>query len=56
MVDLLQQYFDQFGDKAVCYEDLQPYISLDADDLSRWSSFLTSIPFSSVSMSYHNRL
>ncbi|ETW85831.1 hypothetical protein HETIRDRAFT_308984 [Heterobasidion irregulare TC 32-1] len=50
MVDLLQQYFDQFGDKAVCYEDLRPYISLDADDLSRWSSFLTSIPFSSDSL------
>ncbi len=44
MVDLIQQYFEKIGDKACCFEDLLPYIHLDGDDLSRWTSYLKSVP------------
>ncbi|KAK0228730.1 actin cytoskeleton organization protein [Armillaria fumosa] len=46
MVDLIQQYFEKIGDKACCFEDLLPYIHLDGDDLSRWTSYLKSVPSS----------
>ncbi|KAK0210940.1 actin cytoskeleton organization protein [Desarmillaria ectypa] len=44
MVDLIQQYFEKIGDKACCFEDLLPYVQLDRDDLSRWTSYLKSVP------------
>ncbi|KAK0463946.1 actin cytoskeleton organization protein [Desarmillaria tabescens] len=44
MVDLIQQYFEKIGDKACCFEDLLPYVDLDGDDLSRWTSYLKSVP------------
>lgn len=50
LVELLQRYFDTFGDKAVCYEDLLPYISLDGDELAQWSKYLDGIPQSLVSL------
>lgn len=40
--DLLEKYFTRFGDKACCFEDLRPYIAIDSDDLTRWTSFLES--------------
>ncbi|TFK54787.1 hypothetical protein OE88DRAFT_1653277 [Heliocybe sulcata] len=42
LVLLLQKYWHKFGDKACFYEDVKPYLDLDADDLSRWVSFLDS--------------
>jgi N-terminal acetyltransferase B complex non-catalytic subunit len=38
----MENYFSQFGDKACCFEDLQPYVDLGADAKSRWTSFLQS--------------
>ncbi|KAF4576791.1 hypothetical protein EYR36_004771 [Pleurotus pulmonarius] len=46
LLTLLKSYLEQFGDKACCYEDLQPYVVLNGDDLSSWTSFLESIPSS----------
>ncbi|KAJ7449885.1 actin cytoskeleton organization protein [Mycena latifolia] len=43
MVDLMKQYFDEVGDKACCFEDLKPYLALEADDSQRWMSFLQSL-------------
>ncbi|KDQ60955.1 hypothetical protein JAAARDRAFT_31952 [Jaapia argillacea MUCL 33604] len=42
LVGLLEKYFRMFGDKACCFEDLQPHMLLDGDDLSRWTTFLES--------------
>lgn len=41
---LLESYFNRFGDKAVCFEDLRPYISLEGDVLTAWTSFLKAVP------------
>ncbi|KAJ6596969.1 actin cytoskeleton organization protein [Mycena vulgaris] len=43
MVDLMKQYFEEIGDKACCFEDLKPYLALDADGSKRWMSFLQSL-------------
>ncbi|KAJ7109453.1 actin cytoskeleton organization protein [Mycena epipterygia] len=43
MVDLMKQYFEEIGDKACCFEDLKPYLALEADDSDRWMSFLQSL-------------
>ncbi|KAI0054150.1 hypothetical protein FA95DRAFT_1579189 [Auriscalpium vulgare] len=56
LVDLLLQYFETFGDKAACYEDLKPYITLDAEELSRWTSYLDGLPRSSSTLSSLQRL
>lgn len=37
---LLTQYIVKFGDKACCFEDLKPYISLEGEELQKWTSFL----------------
>jgi hypothetical protein len=38
---LLESYFENFGDKTCCYEDLLPYILLlKGDESDKWSSFL----------------
>lgn len=42
LIDLLEKYFSRFGDKACCFEDLRPYITIDPVDLTRWTSFLES--------------
>ncbi|GBE82163.1 hypothetical protein SCP_0405430 [Sparassis crispa] len=42
LLNLLKQYFQQFGDKGCCYEDLRTYVELEGDDLSAWTSFLES--------------
>ncbi|KAJ7111542.1 actin cytoskeleton organization protein [Mycena crocata] len=43
MVDLMKRYFEEIGDKACCFEDLKPYLALEADDSARWTSFLVSL-------------
>lgn len=49
MVDLMTKYFDLVSDKACCFEDMKPYLSLGDEELSRWTSFLESVAISSVS-------
>lgn len=44
----LKSYFDQFGDKACCLEDLKPYIVLDDDGLQKWTSYLRQTPMGTV--------
>lgn len=48
-VSLMQQYFEDIGDKACCFEDLKPYLVLEGTEFSRWTSFLESVPSSFVS-------
>ncbi|KAJ7709829.1 actin cytoskeleton organization protein [Mycena rosella] len=43
MVDLMKQYFEEIGDKACCFEDLKPYLALEATDSEKWMSFLQSL-------------
>ncbi|KAI0748133.1 N-acetyltransferase B complex non catalytic subunit-domain-containing protein [Daedaleopsis nitida] len=40
LTSLLESYFQHFGGKACCYEDLQPYIQFEGEDLLRWTSIL----------------
>ncbi|EIN07294.1 actin cytoskeleton organization protein [Punctularia strigosozonata HHB-11173 SS5] len=47
VVAAMEKYFDVYGDKACCFEDLRPYLGLEGDRLSRWSSFLQSKQLSS---------
>jgi N-acetyltransferase B complex (NatB) non catalytic subunit len=49
MATLMQQYFERFGDKACCFEDLKPYLTLEAENLVKWTSFLEAVPASFVS-------
>jgi len=44
----LKSYFDQFGDKACCFEDLKPYIVLDGESLAEWTSHLRETSISTV--------
>ncbi|KAI0362109.1 actin cytoskeleton organization protein [Trametes cingulata] len=37
---LLESYFQSFGGKACCYEDLKPYIALEGDELAQWTAVL----------------
>jgi len=46
--DYLKSYFDQFGDKACCFEDLKPYIVLDDEILAEWNSYLRQTPIATV--------
>lgn len=46
----MENYFNLVGDKACCFEDLKPYLSLEGEDQTRWTSFLESITLSSVSI------
>jgi N-terminal acetyltransferase B complex non-catalytic subunit len=45
---LLISYFSEFGEKTCCFEDLKPYISLEGNDLAAWTSYLESLPSSTV--------
>ena len=49
---LLEAYFQNFGGKACCYEDLQPYVELEGEELARWTSVLEKQTASSVSLSH----
>jgi N-terminal acetyltransferase B complex non-catalytic subunit len=45
----MRNYFDKFGQKPSCFEDLKSYvISLSDDDLTSWTSYLQSITLSTV--------
>ena len=44
----LKSYFDQFGDKACCFEDLKPYIVLDGESLTEWTSHLRETSIATV--------
>lgn len=52
----MKSYFDSFGDKTCCFEDLKPYLDLTADDLLTWRSFLENVPISYVSSIHERRL
>lgn len=41
-LDLLKGYFTTFGDKLVCFEDLQPYVQLEDGPSAEWTQFLES--------------
>ncbi|KAF5373874.1 hypothetical protein D9758_000631 [Tetrapyrgos nigripes] len=43
LITLMRQYFDNFGDKACCFEDLKPYIFLEGEDQQTWTSFLEDV-------------
>ncbi|KAF8921223.1 N-acetyltransferase B complex non catalytic subunit-domain-containing protein [Mucidula mucida] len=43
IVELLKDYFGRIGDKACCYEDLLPYVLLDGELASQWTSFLEAV-------------
>lgn len=49
MLTLLKQYFEKFGDKACCFEDLKPFLDLEEAELAQLTSFLEAVPTSSVS-------
>ncbi|KAI0721082.1 N-acetyltransferase B complex non catalytic subunit-domain-containing protein [Cerioporus squamosus] len=40
LTSLLESYFQHFGGKACCFEDLKPYIELEGADLATWTSVL----------------
>ncbi|KAI0035924.1 N-acetyltransferase B complex non catalytic subunit-domain-containing protein [Vararia minispora EC-137] len=44
LLALLKCYLETFGDKAVCYEDLLPYVALDSEDLAQWTRHLQMLP------------
>ncbi|KAI0670373.1 actin cytoskeleton organization protein [Trametes maxima] len=37
---LLESYFQSFGGKSCCFEDLKPYVDLEGEDLTRWTAVL----------------
>ncbi len=37
---LLESYFQSFGGKSCCYEDLKPYIEFEGEDLAKWTAVL----------------
>jgi len=49
LLNLLKHYFEIFGDKAACYEDIQAYTDLDSDVLSDWITFLEKTAHTPVS-------
>ena len=50
LLTLIKDYFEKFGDKACCFEDLKPYMDLDQDNLAQFSAVLESVPKSFVSL------
>lgn len=40
LLNLLKHYFEIFGDKAACHEDLRPYTDLNSEVLTDWITFL----------------
>lgn len=54
--DYLKSYFDQFGDKACCFEDLKPYIVLDDEIIAEWNSYLRQTPIATVKQLVYCRL
>ncbi|KAF5381081.1 hypothetical protein D9615_004014 [Tricholomella constricta] len=56
LVALMQQYFDQVGDKACFFEDLKPYLALQGEELAKWTTFLESVSTSFTTASELRRL
>ena len=50
LVDLMERYFNEIGDKVCCFEDLKPYTVLGSDEHCRWIAFLESVPSTFVSL------
>ena len=50
LVDLMERYFNEIGDKVCCFEDLKPYTVLGSDEHCRWIAFLESVPSMFVSL------
>jgi len=50
-LNLLKRYFEMFGDKSACYEDLRPYSDLYLEVLPDWIAFLDGISHTPVSCS-----
>ncbi|KAI0726631.1 actin cytoskeleton organization protein [Fomitopsis betulina] len=55
LLGLLKEYFITFGDKLVCFEDLQPYVQLEDAPLAEWTQFLESQSSSFTSVPDLNR-
>ncbi|KAK7467226.1 mitochondrial distribution and morphology [Stygiomarasmius scandens] len=43
LINLMRQYFETFGDKSCCFEDLKPYTFLEGDEQRSWTSFLEDV-------------
>ncbi|KAG6874208.1 hypothetical protein C0995_003754 [Termitomyces sp. Mi166 len=43
LVTLMQDYFTRVGDKACCFEDLKPYLALEENEMTGWTSFLQAV-------------
>lgn len=48
MALIIQKYFDNFGNKSCCFEDLKPYLT-KAAALHKFISYLESVPKTFVS-------
>lgn len=49
LLQLMKQYFERFGDKACCFEDLKPYSLLEDDEHKQWTEYLDGHEHSQVS-------
>ncbi|KDR81676.1 hypothetical protein GALMADRAFT_58678 [Galerina marginata CBS 339.88] len=56
MLTLLKQYFEKFGDKACCFEDLKPFLDLEKGLLTDFTSFLEAVPTAFTTVSGIRRL
>ncbi|KIM49319.1 hypothetical protein M413DRAFT_438506 [Hebeloma cylindrosporum] len=56
LITLLKEYFDNFGDKACCFEDLKPFLDLEESDLSQFTIFLQVVPAGFTNVSELRRL
>lgn len=45
---LLEEYFEKFGEKPSCHQDLKPYIELEGEELAQWTSVLEAFSLSFV--------
>ncbi|KAF8965269.1 actin cytoskeleton organization protein [Flammula alnicola] len=56
MLTLMKHYFEKFGDKACCFEDLKPFLGFEKDDLTQFISFLEAVPTAFTTVSELQRL
>lgn len=43
MLEHIKAYFDRFGTKPCCFEDLQPYVNAVLGDIKEVSSFINDL-------------
>lgn len=43
MLEHIKSYFDRFGTKPCCFEDLQPYVNAALNDTKEVSSFINDL-------------